>query len=185
MCHKWALNFTGYPVIIDGSLLAAFYLHISKVCSCLKVLGRKVSFSSKATGISINCCSKSWRLCPASWQMVDDPHEVGRRRGSKSSLLARQHIIRRRNTKKEIPLDLKFAQQQLDFCWKKILFNQVRKGYLFLPNLGIRNWVVVATAQWTLSFTTHYFTVPTFFGWNIFNGVFLFFGLKNSSLAKC
>ena len=164
MCHKWALNFTGYPVIIDGSLLAAFYLHISKVCSCLKVLGRKVSFSSKATGISINCCSKSWRLCPASWQMVDDPHEVGRRRGSKSSLLARQHIIRRRNTKKEIPLDLKFAQQQLDFCWKKILFNQVRKGYLFLPNLGIRNWVVVATAQWTLTFTTHYFTVPTFFG---------------------
>ena len=119
MCHKWALNFTGYPVIIDGSLLAAFYLHISKVCSCLKVLGRKVSFSSKATGISINCCSKSWRLCPASWQMVDDPHEVGRRRGSKSSLLARQHIIRRRNTKKEIPLDLKFAQQQLDFCRKK------------------------------------------------------------------
>ena len=161
MCHKWALNFTGYPVIIDGSLLAAFYLHISKVCSCLKVLGRKVSFSSKATGISINCCSKSWRLCPASWQMVDDPHEVGRRRGSKSSLLARQHIIRRRNTKKEIPLDLKFAQQQLDFCRKKILFNQVRKGYLFLPNLGIRNWVV-ATAQWTLSFTTHYFNVPTF-----------------------
>ena len=62
--------------------------------------------------------------------MVDDPHEVGRRRGSKSSLLARQHIIRGRNTKKEIPLDLKFAQQQLDFCWKK---NPVQSGPKRVP----------------------------------------------------